>query len=114
VGSRRGAVRGGHRRTRLRRPDGDELDGDEPYAESDEPYATSQDGPTDERFDESDYRQLQGRARRADELCPMPAELADLIAACLEPEPARRPGVADVLRALEPIAELPTAERRFS
>jgi hypothetical protein len=45
---------------------------------------------------------------------PCPPELADLIAACLEPEPARRPGAADVLRALEPIAELPTAERRFS
>jgi len=55
-----------------------------------------------------------GTARWADELRPMPAELADLIAACLEPAPARRPGVADVPRALEPIAELPTAERRFS
>jgi hypothetical protein len=44
----------------------------------------------------------------------MHAELADLIAACLEPEPERRPGVAEVLRALEPIAELPAAERRFA
>jgi hypothetical protein len=44
----------------------------------------------------------------------MPGELADLIAACLEPEPGRRPSLADVLRALEPIAELPAAERRFA
>jgi serine/threonine protein kinase len=91
-------------------PDADELDSDEPYADSDEPYADSDDGPTDE----SEYPQLQGTARRADELRPMPAELADLIAACLEPEPGRRPGVAEVLRALEPIAELPAAERRFA
>jgi eukaryotic-like serine/threonine-protein kinase len=87
-------------------PDADELDSDEPYAESDEP----DEGLTDE----SEYPQLQGRARRADELRPMAAELADLIAACLEPEPRRRPGVAEVPRALEPIAELPAAERRFA
>jgi eukaryotic-like serine/threonine-protein kinase len=91
-------------------PDADELDSDEPYAESDEPDPNSDEGPTDE----SEYPQLQGRARRADELRPMPAKLADLIAACLEPEQGRRPGVAEVLRVLEPIAELPAAERRFA
>jgi eukaryotic-like serine/threonine-protein kinase len=110
LGSRRGAVRGGHRRAAVDDPDADELDSDEPYAESDEPNPNSDDGPTDE----SEYPHVQERARRADELRPMPAELADLIAACLEPEPGRRPGVAEVLRVLEPIAELPAAERRFA
>ncbi len=35
----------------------------------------------------------------------MPAELADLIAACLEPEPQRRPGVEELLAALDPISK---------
>jgi serine/threonine protein kinase len=98
-------------------PDSDELDyadSDELYADSDEAYLDTDDGPTDERFEESAYPQLLTTARRADELRPMPPELADLIAACLEPDAGRRPRVADVLRALEPIAELPAAERRFA
>jgi serine/threonine protein kinase len=72
-------------------PDADELD-DEPYE--------SEDLPTDERFDESDYPQLTVTARRADELRPLPSALADLIAACLDSEPGRRPEVAELLSAL--------------
>ena len=91
-------------------PDADELDepgSNKPY-ESDDPDEL----PTDERFDESDYPQLTATARRADELRPLPDELADLIAACLDPDAAHRPSVPALLRALEPIAQLPPGERR--
>jgi serine/threonine protein kinase len=105
-------------------PNADELDdpgSDEPH-ESDEPYdesdgpdeesGGSDDLPTGERFDESDYPQLTATARRADELRPLPGELADLIAACLEPEPGRRPSVAELLATLEPLAGLAAAAPR--
>jgi serine/threonine protein kinase len=85
----------------------DDTNSDEPY-ESDD----SDDLPTGERFDESDYPQLTATAPRADELRPLPAELADLITACLAPDAARRPSVPELLSALEPIAELPPGERR--
>ena len=87
-------------------PDADELD----YAESDEdddsdgPYESG-DEPTGERFDVSEYPQLVTTARRIDELRELPRELADLVAACLAPEPQRRPGVEDLMRALEPLGE---------
>jgi serine/threonine protein kinase len=92
-------------------PDADELDvterSDEPYASiyaygTSEPYESA-DGPTGSRFDESEYPQLSATARRIDELRPLPAELADLVAACLDPDPARRPGVEELMRALEPL-----------
>ena len=95
-------------------PDAESLDdvgSDEPYDETDGPY-DSDDLPTGERFDESEYPQLTGTARRADELRPLPRELADLIAACLDREPARRPGVEELLAALEPVAGLAADERR--
>jgi eukaryotic-like serine/threonine-protein kinase len=85
-------------------PDVDELDSaesDDDY-ESDEPYE-SDDRPTGERFDESEYPQLVTTARRIDELRPLPAELVDVVAACLAPEPERRPGVDDVMRRLKPL-----------
>jgi eukaryotic-like serine/threonine-protein kinase len=85
-------------------PNADELDygdSDEPWA-SDEPYE-SDDLPTGERFHESDYPQLSTPARRVDELRPLPAELADLVAACLDPDAGRRPGVDELMRALEPM-----------
>jgi len=81
-------------------PDADELD----YEESDEPYE-SDDLPTSERFDESEYPQLGSRARRIDEQRPLPRELVDIVAACLDPEPTRRPGVDELMRALEPLGE---------
>jgi eukaryotic-like serine/threonine-protein kinase len=86
-------------------PDADELDNadsDEPYG-SDEPYE-SDDRPTGERFEVSEYPQLHTRARRIDELRPLARELANLVAACLEPDPARRPALDDLMRALEPLA----------
>jgi serine/threonine protein kinase len=94
-------------------PDADEMDAmdgsEEPYASSDEPYASSDDPYEsgdpggDGRVDESEYPQLSTTARRVDELRPLPAELADLVAACLDPDPARRPGVEELMRALEPL-----------
>jgi hypothetical protein len=51
----------------------------------------------------SEYPQLHTRARRVDELRPLPRALADLVAACLEPDPARRPAVEDLMGALEPL-----------
>lgn len=96
-------------------PDADELDSvkpEEPY-ESDEPYEP-EDLATSERADESEYPQLLTPARRADELRPLPDELTELIAACFRPEPARRPGVEELLGAFEPIAGLPVTARRHA
>jgi serine/threonine protein kinase len=56
-----------------------------------------------ESLDEGDYPQLTAPARRIDELRPLPTELVDLVAACLEPEPQRRPRVDELMRALEPL-----------
>jgi eukaryotic-like serine/threonine-protein kinase len=69
---------------------------------------------TDESVDEGEYAQLTTTPRRVDELRPQPHELADLIAACLDPEPKHRPGVDELLAALEPLAELPERERRHA
>jgi eukaryotic-like serine/threonine-protein kinase len=87
-------------------PGADELD----HAESDEPWASeepyeSDDRPTGERFEEGDYPQLAVTARRIDELRPVPRTLADVVAACLDPEPARRPSVDELMRVLEPLGE---------
>jgi len=85
-------------------PDADELD----YGESDEAYESdgpyeSDDAPTGERFNETEYPQLTGTARRIDELRPLPAELAELVAACLDPAPSQRPDVDELMRGLEPL-----------
>jgi eukaryotic-like serine/threonine-protein kinase len=73
-------------------PDGDGGDDDD-YDESDS-----------EPVDEGDYPQLTAPAPRIDELRPLPAELVDLVAACLDREPARRPAVGELMRVLEPLA----------
>jgi serine/threonine protein kinase len=80
-------------------PDADELDATGSDESSEEP-TDSDDLPTGERFDESDYPQLTATARRVDELRPLPGALADLIAACLEPDPGRRPSVEELAAAL--------------
>jgi eukaryotic-like serine/threonine-protein kinase len=63
------------------------------------------DDSVSETLDDGDYPQLAGRARRIDALRPLPAELVDLVAACLEPGPERRPRVDELMRALEPLGE---------
>jgi serine/threonine protein kinase len=90
-------------------PNADELDdtGNLESYDSDEPYGESGDSddmPTGERFDESDYPQLTPTTWHAEALRALPDELARLIAACLEREPASRPSVDELLGALEPIA----------
>jgi serine/threonine protein kinase len=60
-----------------------------------------------ESLGEGDYPQLTGTARRIDELRPLPRELADLVAACLDPSPERRPSVDELMRRLEPLGEGP-------
>lgn len=60
------------------------------------------------------YPQLLGRAERIDELGDVPVGLADLVAACLDPEPARRPRLAELMIGLEEISDLPPAERRWT
>jgi eukaryotic-like serine/threonine-protein kinase len=58
-----------------------------------------------ESLDESDYPQLTATAPRIDEHRPLPRELADLVAACLDPSPELRPSVDDLMRRLEPLGE---------
>jgi serine/threonine protein kinase len=58
-----------------------------------------------ESLGEGDYPQLTATARRMDELRPLPRELADLVAACLDPSPQLRPSVDGLMRALEPLGE---------
>jgi serine/threonine protein kinase len=73
---------------------------DDPEADDEE---DDWDESVSETLDESDYPQLAARARRIDELRPLPKELADLVEACLSPEPERRPSVDEVMRVLEPL-----------
>ncbi|MEX1140916.1 MAG: serine/threonine-protein kinase [Thermoleophilaceae bacterium] len=64
--------------------------------------------------DEADNPQVRERAPRIDEQRPSAHALSDLVAACLEPEPSDRPAVAELLAALEPVADVPIAERRHA
>jgi eukaryotic-like serine/threonine-protein kinase len=58
-----------------------------------------------ESLGEGDYPQLTATARRIDELRPLPRELADLVAACLDPFPELRPTVDELMGRLEPLGE---------
>jgi eukaryotic-like serine/threonine-protein kinase len=58
-----------------------------------------------ESLGEGDYPQLTAAARRIDEFRPLPRELADLVAACLDPSPDLRPSVDELMRRLEPLGE---------
>jgi serine/threonine protein kinase len=50
-----------------------------------------------------DYPQLEARAPRIRTLRRLPAALADAVDACLEPEPVRRPAIAQLAAALEAV-----------
>jgi eukaryotic-like serine/threonine-protein kinase len=78
---------------------------DDPEGAGDGDHDSDSDESVSETVDEGDYPQLAAPARRIDELRPLPAGLADLVAACLEPEPEHRPGVDDLMRRLEPLGE---------
>ena len=58
-----------------------------------------------ESLDGGDYPQLTATALRIDELRPLPRELADLMAACLDPVPEKRPSVGELMRRLERLGE---------
>jgi eukaryotic-like serine/threonine-protein kinase len=58
-----------------------------------------------ESLDESDYPQLTATAPRIDEHRALPRELADLVAACLDPSPELRPSVDELMRRLEALGE---------
>jgi serine/threonine protein kinase len=73
---------------------------DDPDAPEDDDEDDS-DESVSETLDESDYPQLAAPARRIDELRELPQELADLVAACLQPEPEGRPCVDELMRSLE-------------
>jgi serine/threonine protein kinase len=86
------------------------------------PFDDDPDAWTDPETDASDtyseapperYPQLERRARRPEAVHPLPAQLADSIAACLEPEPADRPAREELMRGFEDLAGLPPAERRW-
>ena len=80
--------------------------GEPAFDDPDGPDESESDESVSETLDESDYPQLAAPARRIEELrSGLPRELADLVAACLAPEPQRRPGVEDLMRALEPLGE---------
>lgn len=76
-------------------------DPDAPDGDEDDDYGDS----FSETLDEGDYPQLAAPVARIDELRPLPAELVDSVAACLDPEPAGRPGVDELMRALEPLGD---------
>jgi eukaryotic-like serine/threonine-protein kinase len=78
---------------------------DDPDADSDDGEDLDYGDSGSESLDEGDYPQLAATARRIDELRPLPAELADLVAACLDPAPEGRPEVDELMRALEPLGE---------
>jgi eukaryotic-like serine/threonine-protein kinase len=80
--------------------------GEPAFDDPDAPDESESGESVSETLDESDYPQLAAPARRIEELRGgLPRELADLVAACLAPEPQRRPGVEDLMRALEPLGE---------
>jgi eukaryotic-like serine/threonine-protein kinase len=86
----------------------EELDEDSPWSEDDETtpsWLETGDGP---------YPQLEQRAQRVDDVRDVPTPLADLVAACLDPEPPARPTVHELLAGLEPFSGMPTEERHWS
>ncbi|MGD9571054.1 MAG: serine/threonine-protein kinase [Thermoleophilia bacterium] len=60
------------------------------------------------------YPQLEGPPAPVRRLRRVPAALADLLAACLAPDPRDRPAIGPLMGALEPLAGLPPSERRFA
>jgi eukaryotic-like serine/threonine-protein kinase len=78
---------------------------DDPDADGDDDEDLDYDESVSESLDEGDYPQLTATPPRIDELRPLPEELADLVAACLDPAPARRPSVDGLMRRLERLGE---------
>jgi serine/threonine protein kinase len=73
---------------------GDDDAGELSYAATDEDE--NEDAP-------DDYPQLTARAPLVRSIRPVPAALASVVDACLDPDPARRPSVAELAAALETV-----------
>ncbi len=90
--------------------------GEAPF--DDDPDAYGEPGPAIDSVSEPDpdrYPQLERRSRRVLEVAPeVELDLAVAIDACLEPEPADRPALAELMSGLEVLADLPAAERRWT
>jgi serine/threonine protein kinase len=94
----------------------DPLDDDEPSVTASDEEEPGEDRPTwgsDDRGEE-DYPQLDGTAVPVGSRRRLPRSLATLIDACLSPDPDDRPMLQELLARLEPLAELPAAERRWN
>ena len=74
---------------------------DDPDADSDDDEDLDYADSVSESLDEGDYPQLTATARRIDELRPVPRDLANLVAACLDLSPELRPSVDELMRRLE-------------
>ena len=74
---------------------------DDPDADSDDDEDLDYADSVSESLDQGEYPQLTATARRIDELRPVPRELANLVAACLDPSPELRPSVDELMRRLE-------------
>ena len=74
-----------------------------------EPSSASSAVPPPER-----YPQLERPARRPDSVRPVAAEVAQVIAGCLSPEPGERPALPQLMRSFEKLAGLSAPERRWS
>jgi eukaryotic-like serine/threonine-protein kinase len=64
--------------------------------------------------EDHEYPQLAHTAPRVEELRSLPRDLGDLVAACLEPDPAGRVTLAELMAGLESLAGLPAGERRHA
>jgi len=63
---------------------------------------------------DDEYPQLTRAVPRVEELRALPGAFGDLVAACVEPEPASRPSLPALMAELELLAGLPEAERRHA
>jgi serine/threonine protein kinase len=86
--------------------------GEAPF--DDDPAAWASATDSESGADPERYPQLERRARDPRAVAPVDDRVAQLIAACLEPEPRSRPPIERVLMELEALAALPERERRWA
>jgi eukaryotic-like serine/threonine-protein kinase len=96
--------------------DSHERSDDEPSVTASDEEEPGEDRPTwgsDDRG-HGDYPQLRETAVPAGSRRELPPSLGYLIDACLSPDPDDRPMLQELLARLEPLAELPARERRWT
>jgi eukaryotic-like serine/threonine-protein kinase len=89
---------------------------DEPSLTDSDPGSASESSATWESDDvaQDDYPQLSQAAPAVGSLRALPSALAQLIDACLKADPVQRPTVHELLGSLEPLADLPETEKRWT